>query len=119
MGARIIVCKSVRKSFTFREQNAERESRETAYACQLDPRAATPVVTTGEIAAAARSKGNFARIRGCVFLEAVPFFPLFPSHHGLGLVCACDARNDRAGSSSRRSVALASVERCYLRCVTS
>lgn len=31
LGARIIVCKSVRKSFTFREQNAERESRETAY----------------------------------------------------------------------------------------
>jgi hypothetical protein len=33
-----------------------------------------------EIAAAARaSKGHFARIRGCVFLEAVPFFPLSQS----------------------------------------
>ena len=31
LGSRRIVCESVRKSLAFREQNAERESRETAY----------------------------------------------------------------------------------------
>ena len=105
LGARRIVCESVRKSLAFREKNAERESRETAYGVPAgSSRGHAGRYDRGNRRSSAikREFRSHPRMR---FLEAVPFFPLFPSHHGFGLVRAetreTIERGRRRGGPSR------------------
>ena len=84
-----IVCDSVRKSLAFREQNAERESRETAYGVPAGSwRGHAGRYDRGNRRSSAIKREFRSHPRMRFSGGSVPFFPLFPSHHGFGLVRA-------------------------------